>query len=57
MIKYGDQKVFVELEGTGKLLQQLPNAVNELDKDGRPLVVAMVTVAVANALMPGERKE
>ena len=56
MVEYGDEKVLVELEGTGKLFQQLPHAVDELDENGRPLVVVMVTVAMADTLTPGEDK-
>ena len=56
MIEYGDEKVFVELKGAGKLLQQLPHTVNELHENGRPLVVVMVTVAMADTLTPESKQ-
>ena len=55
MIQYGDEKVFIELKRTRKLLQQLPNTVHELHENGWPLVVVMVTITMANTLMPREK--
>ena len=56
MVEDGDQEMLVELKGVGKLFSHLPHTVNELDKDGRPLVVTVVLVSMSDALRGGQSK-
>ena len=50
MVQDGYQEVFVKLKGIRELLRHLPDTVNELNEDGRSLVVTVVLVTMTNAL-------
>ena len=51
MVEYGDKKVVVELECRRELLSKLPNNIDELDKDWRALLIAVLFIAMATALL------
>lgn len=56
MVKDGDQEVFVELKGIGELDSHLPDTVNELEEDGSPLVITVVSVSMTQSLLAGRKK-
>lgn len=51
MVQNGDQKMFVELKGVRKLLSDLPNAIDELQKHRGSIRVAVMVVAVPHSLL------
>ena len=55
MVKYGDQEVFIELKGIGELDSHLPDTVNELEEDGSPLVITVVSVSMTQSLLAGRK--
>ena len=50
-VKDGDEEGLVELEGRRELLRDLPDAVDELDKDRAALVVGVIVAPVADSLL------
>lgn len=47
MFEDGDEQLLVKLKATGVLLHELPDTVDELQKDGRPLRVLVIFVTMA----------
>lgn len=50
MIKYGNQKMFVEFKSARELLGDLPNAVNELKENWRSISIGMMFVSMSHPL-------
>lgn len=51
-----DEEVVVELERVGELVRDLPDAVDELQKDGRTVGVRVVVIAVSDTLQIRQQK-
>ena len=50
MVADEEQKVLSKLEGMGKLPHDLPNTVDELNENRRPVAVLVAIVPVTNTL-------
>lgn len=50
VVQYEGQEVLVELERVGKLVGDLPHAVDELQEDRRPIVVVVLVLAMTHTV-------
>ena len=50
MIQDEGQKVFVELKRVRELREDLPNAIDELQEDRRPVIVVVFVFAMTDAV-------
>ena len=50
MVQNESKEMFVELKRKGKLLGDLPDTIDELKEDWRPVIIIVLVFAVTNAM-------